>query len=242
MPRQMIDHLRNREGALGFADTKTLLVERDTEWKLSKVQQLYFSKVEKAMRGLTRAGINSDPNELRDMALFYLKITGKFDAAIHEWEAKPLADKTWANIKSFISTKYAKGNKQTKLKGKQFKANTMEEQAKATKEHINALTENHMCQMETLIRSTTEAMKEMMTLVKIGNTNSTNANNRTDEKKTYRQEKTRKKSETHLYANIATENTQINWKLNAGNLNPTHHSAQPGGSLTKAPKGTQGRQ
>jgi len=29
MPRSMIDHLRNRGGALDFADTKTLLTERD---------------------------------------------------------------------------------------------------------------------------------------------------------------------------------------------------------------------
>jgi hypothetical protein len=63
------------------------------------------------MQGLTRAGINSDFKERKDMALFYLKTTGEFDAAIHEWEAKPEADKTWANIKSFISMEYAKGDK-----------------------------------------------------------------------------------------------------------------------------------
>ena len=34
-PRQMIDHLKARGGALNFTDTKTLLVERDTEWDLS---------------------------------------------------------------------------------------------------------------------------------------------------------------------------------------------------------------
>jgi hypothetical protein len=108
----MIEHLRNRGGALDFADTKTLLSERDTEWNVSKVPQLYFNRVEKAMRGLTRAGINSDLNERRDMALFYLKATGEFGAATCEWEAKPEANKTWTNIKSFISTEYAKENKQ----------------------------------------------------------------------------------------------------------------------------------
>ncbi len=78
------------------------------------------------MRGLTRAGINSNHNKRRDMALFYLKATGKFDAAVREWKVKPVADKTWANIKSFISTEYAKENKQNKLMAKQFKANAME--------------------------------------------------------------------------------------------------------------------
>jgi hypothetical protein len=109
-PRQMIDHLRNRGGVLDFADTKTLLVERDTEWNVNEVPQLYFNRVEKAMRGLTRAGINSDFNKRRDMALFYLKATGEFNAAVCEWEAKPEADKTWTHIKSFISTEYAKEN------------------------------------------------------------------------------------------------------------------------------------
>jgi hypothetical protein len=132
----MIGHLRNRGGALDFADTRTLLVERDTEWNVNKVPQLYFNRVEKAMRGLTRAGINSDLNERRDMALFYLKATGEFDAAVREWEAKPEADKTWTNIKSFISTEYAKENKQNKLTANQFKANAMEEQAEATEELI----------------------------------------------------------------------------------------------------------
>jgi hypothetical protein len=141
MPRQMNEHLCNRGGALDFADTKTLLSERDTEWNVSKVPQHYFNRVEKAMRGLTRAGINSNFNKRRDMALFYLKATGEFNAAFHEWEAKPAADKTWVNIKNFISTEYGKVNKQNKLTVQQFKANAIKEQAEATEELINALTE-----------------------------------------------------------------------------------------------------
>ncbi len=114
-PRQMLDHLRNCSGALDFADTKMLLAERDSEWNINEIPQIYFNRVEKAMQGLTRAGINSNLNERRGIALFYLKTTGEFNAAIREWEAKPEADKTWANIKSFISMKYAKENKQNKL-------------------------------------------------------------------------------------------------------------------------------
>ena len=72
-PRQMINHLKASGGALDFADTKTLLAERDLEWDVSENPQVYFSRVEKAVKALTRAGINSDMNEQRDMALFYLK-------------------------------------------------------------------------------------------------------------------------------------------------------------------------
>jgi hypothetical protein len=81
-PTDLMTHLRNRGGALDFADTKTLLSERDGEWDASEVPQLYFNRVEKAIQGLTCAGINSDLNERRDMALFYLKASGEFDAAV----------------------------------------------------------------------------------------------------------------------------------------------------------------
>jgi hypothetical protein len=38
---------------------------------------------------------------------------------------RPAAQKTWANIKTFISAEYAKENKQNKLLAKHFKANSI---------------------------------------------------------------------------------------------------------------------
>jgi hypothetical protein len=73
MPRSIINHLCSQGGALDFADTKTLLAERDAEWDISEVPQIYFNRVEKAIRGLTRAGIVSDLNKRRDMALYFLE-------------------------------------------------------------------------------------------------------------------------------------------------------------------------
>jgi hypothetical protein len=49
----MLTHLRNHGGALDFADTKTLLAERDSGWDASEVPQIYFNQVEKAIQGLT---------------------------------------------------------------------------------------------------------------------------------------------------------------------------------------------
>jgi hypothetical protein len=69
-------------------------------------------------------------------------------------------------IKTFILAEYAKENKQNKLTTKNFKANMIEEQAKAMEELIAALMEKHTQQMESLIKSTTKAMKEMMALIK----------------------------------------------------------------------------
>jgi len=192
-PRQMIDHLKARGGALDFADTKTLLAERDMEWDLSENPQVYFNRVEKAVKALTRAGITSDMNERRDMALYYLKASGEFNAAVHEWENKAAADKTWINIKTFIATEYARKNKQNKLTTKQFKVNLIEEQAEATEELIATLTENHTHQMETFIKSTTDAMQEMMQLVKSNATTPTNPTKRSDDKKKKKRDEKQKK-------------------------------------------------
>ncbi len=72
-----------------------MLAERDSKWDASEVPQVYFNQVEKAIQGLTRAGITSDFNEHQDMALYYLKASGEFNAAIREWEQKPAGQKTW---------------------------------------------------------------------------------------------------------------------------------------------------
>ena len=88
----------------------------------------------------------------------------------------------WANIKTFISAKYAKENKQNKLTVKQFKANAIDEQAEATEELIAALMEAHTKQMETLIKSTTDTMKEMIFLLN-DNKSPNNSTKQTDEEK-----------------------------------------------------------
>ena len=192
-PRNMIIHLRNRGGALDFADTKTLLTERDQEWDASEIPTIYFNRVEKAMQQLTRAGITSDLKERTDMALYYLKSTGEYDAAVREWEAKPVATRTWANIKIFMSAEYAKENKQNKQTAKQMKANAIEEQAEATEELIANLTEAHTRQIEALIKANTEAMKEMMSLVKDKTITPINPTNQTSEEKKKKREEKQKK-------------------------------------------------
>jgi hypothetical protein len=75
---------------------------------------------------------------------------------------------------------------------KHFQANVIQEQAEATEKLIAALTGNHTHQMELLIKSTTDAMKEMMLLIK-DNRNPSNFNNQTnEERKKKKDEKCRK--------------------------------------------------
>ena len=195
----MIEHLLTQGGALDFADTKDLLADQDSDWNVTENPQIYFNRVEKAMKGLLRNGITSDLNERRDIALFQFKATGEFDPAVREWEAKPAAQKTWANIKTFISAEYAKENKQNKLSAKHFKANTVQEQAEATEELIATLTEAHTRQMETLVKTTTDAMKEMMSLIKNDKKEPNGQSN--DEKKKKREERRKKYNDAPVCKN-----------------------------------------
>ena len=66
----------------------------------------------------------------------------------------------------------------------------IEEQAEATEELIATLTKKHMQQMETLIKSTTDAMKEMMALIK--NEKKVSSSQSKDEKKNKREERHKK--------------------------------------------------
>ncbi len=68
----------------------------------------------------------------------------------------------------------------------------MEEQAEATEELIATLTETHSCQIETPIKSTTNAMKEMMLLIK-ENKNPTNSNKTTNEERKKKREENQKR-------------------------------------------------
>ncbi len=80
----MLEHLLNRGGALDFADTKNLIAEIDGKWNVNKNPQIYFNRVEKAMKSHTQNGINSDLNKRSDMALYHLKATGEFDITVCE--------------------------------------------------------------------------------------------------------------------------------------------------------------
>jgi len=216
-----------------------LLAERDGEWDASEVPQLYFNRVEKAIQGLTRAGINSDLNERRDMALYYMKASGEFDAAVREWENRPTVNKTWQNIKTFISAEHAKENKQNKLTAKNFKANMIEEQTEATEELIAALTEKHTQQIESLIKSNTEAMKQMMSLIKNDRKEPGDKNNQMRRRRRSGRNNDND-STTHLFANTVARNTPPKKRMSVGNLRRTKLLGLPIGNRPRAPEGARG--
>jgi hypothetical protein len=85
-------------------------------------------------------------------------------------------------------------NKQNKLTAKNFRAKNIKEQAEAAEELIAALTKNHTHHMETLIKSTTDAMKGMMSLIKKKQKAPDNQSN--NKKKKKREERRKKYNDT----------------------------------------------
>ncbi len=78
----------------------------------------------------------------------------------------------------------------------------MEEQAEATEELIANLTESHTRQMEILIKNTTEAMTEMMLLVKLENKPSENKPLMNNNAKRGKKEKRRKTQNVQQCTNL----------------------------------------
>jgi hypothetical protein len=111
------------------------------------------------------------------------------------------------------------------------------EQAKATEELIATLTENHTCQMETLIKSTTYAMKEMMSPIK--NEQKAPKTQPNNEKKKKREERRKAYNEAptckHFGKKYFTKAEDECWELEKKKT-PAH----PIGSHQKAPEGVQG--
>jgi hypothetical protein len=141
------------------------------------------------------------------------------------------------NIKKFISAEYAKENKQNKRTAKQFKANEIQEQAEATEELIAALTDAHTRQMETLIKSTTDTMKEMMLLIKESQS-ITNSNKPMGKEK--KERKSARNTMTHQFVSIVEEKTHQSRRTNAGSSRRIKTPAWQCGSQPKAPEGAWG--
>jgi hypothetical protein len=95
----------------------------------------------------------------------------------------------------------------------------IEEQAEATEELIAALTEKHTQQMETLIKSTTQAMKEMMSLIKNEKKEPTKQSD--EEKKKKREERCKKFNDTPVCKNCGkkhpTKAKDECWELEKNN-------------------------
>jgi hypothetical protein len=98
-------------------------------------------------------------------ALKCFKDAGNFDPAIREWEARPMAAQTYANLKVVMCTEFAKLNRQdattARATGHASVHNVVEEMAQATEELVAELTEKQGKQVEALIKSNNKAIAKL---------------------------------------------------------------------------------
>lgn len=145
--RQMLDHLRKRGGGLDHVDIMKIRKERDEPWNYTENPATYFARVEKNVHLLslvTPKPIVTDMTERMMAVLAAVAESGHFNAAVREWEQKPDKEKTWDNIKVFISEEYSKAQKRGGLTAKQVgfgSANAMQDAlANVTNDQANLAT------------------------------------------------------------------------------------------------------
>ncbi len=171
-PFQMLTHLRDRWGSMDYVDITALLAKCDSPWNAAEVPTKYFNRVDKARRQLARANVHVDERAMMAKALKCFKDAGDFDPAIREWEARPMAAQTYANLKVVMCTEFAKLNRQdattARATGHASVHNVVEEMAQATEELVAELTEKQGKQFEVLIKSNNEAIAKLTAAI-LGN-------------------------------------------------------------------------
>ncbi len=120
------------------------------------------------MKQLAWANIIWDRRAMMNKALKSFKDAGKYDAAICEWEACPIASQTWDNLKVLMCM-YSKTNCQDSVSaratGHVSVNNVMEDYAAATEELIENLTEHHSKQLEALIAANNNNMAKLLAVL-----------------------------------------------------------------------------
>jgi hypothetical protein len=168
----MLTHLHDCWGMVDFVDITALLSECNTPWNAAEVPTKYFNRTDKARRQLACANIQVDKQAMMVKALKSFKDAGDFDAAICEWEARPVATQ-YANLKVVMCAEFSKLNWQDSTTergaGNSSANNVMGEMAQATTELVADLTEHHTQEIKSLIKSYNDAMEKLIAAISASN-------------------------------------------------------------------------
>lgn len=194
-PHQMLTHLRDRWGSMDYVDITALLAECDSPWNAGEVPTKYFNRVDKARRQLMRANVQIDERAMMAKALKSFKDAGDFDPSIREWEARPVAMQTYANLKVLMCGEYAKLNRHDATTARatgHSASNVVEEMAQVTEELVAELTEKHAKQIETLVKANKESIDKLtaaISAIKQPSAATTDATTKAEKKKAYEERK-----------------------------------------------------
>jgi hypothetical protein len=111
----------------------------------------YFTHIEKAIKQLERVNIQSDCMACMNIALARFRKCGEFNPAVPEWEARPVAIQTWANLKVMMATEYARAKRQE---------TTMA--AAAGYGSVNAMMDDYVMVTEELVANLTNQQNKQM--------------------------------------------------------------------------------
>ena len=164
-PLQMITHLRNRWGTMDYVDITALLAECDAPWNAAEVPEKYFNRLDDVRRQLARAQVQVDERALVAKVLKSFKDAGDYDPAIREWEARPAAMQTYANLRTVMNNEFTKLNRQdattARATGHASVNNIVEGIANANGELVAALTDHNNKQCESFMKTTTTALDKL---------------------------------------------------------------------------------
>eukprot|EP00804_Cyclotella_cryptica_P022255 CCRYP_017925-RA/>CCRYP_017925-RA protein AED:0.39 eAED:0.39 QI:0/-1/0/1/-1/1/1/0/386 len=117
-PREMLDYLYHMGGDLDHMDIAELNQELLKPWDHVEAPATMFARGDKYERQLIKAGIAAQPAMRLAVALAAFQASGEYDAAIRDWETKPVADKTFKHFRPFIQREFTKRVKHDKTSAK----------------------------------------------------------------------------------------------------------------------------
>jgi ribosomal protein L32 len=224
-PKQMIAHLRTRWGSADFVDKCTLLNELNSPWNVAEVPTAHFNRVEKAIKQLARVNVPWPLEASMNSTLKAFKDSGDYDPAVREWEAKPEADKTWANLKIMVSNEYSKFHRQNTATAKSVgygSANSataaIDDYVAITEELVATITEENEKKIKALTKETTDTLNQIKALLE--NRPAATANEPSQSYRAKKRAEYRKKlANTTACANCGTKHPNVPdakcWELDA---------------------------
>jgi hypothetical protein len=114
-PLELLELLRNAGRDLDDTEITDLSTKMLELWDGVEAPVTMFARADKYERQLERHSIPKQPELRLSYTVSTYQISGQFDAAMREWHAKTLANKTFTNFHVYIQNKYTKQVKRNRL-------------------------------------------------------------------------------------------------------------------------------
>jgi hypothetical protein len=140
-PKQILDHLCDVSGTMDHVDVANLTMNLQQKWDGIETPAAHFARGDKYERQLEKSGLARNPNQLLAFALATFQEHGEYETSIHEWEAKPAAEKTFKQFQVFIQKEYATRHKHNKATAKSVGhgiANSVTDEQANEMDHLEA--------------------------------------------------------------------------------------------------------